>query len=435
VERTTQEDFERSEINSVRREASRKPYNPEESIIWDIEQESNNTDTDCGASSHQRQGSILINFCVDAPDSKAQAKECPSVTGDDLATSMKSSGWVPLHQNRTANIDSGDRLSLLSLGPSQSASQIRVPETESGRRNFEYASKYFKQMAAAPSHLFEPPEVHNHASLGETSVSSLHTADLQASHPPASICHFPEKAPENCLTTVEFSCNSMDIDGVANLPTCSTPTGKGQSCLSRFDFNLSSCPGLPDTWNIEDLELNSDYQGCDVIEDPCYVSGTVLAETYEVNKGAGEFALETPLDGLGTYSTQLQYDAMQDEFGEEQGVDFQIGEISLDHFDNQEESNIRSEVLYIWSGQSSASCVDQLSEGGSDIYENCFGSSDLDPESDLVMDNFHQGRTLLLGLNQTYHEGFQAKLSNRLLNVEAEVAGSLKQNHWLPQRP
>ena len=436
MERTTQEDSERSEVNSVQREASRKPYNPEESIIWDIEQESNNADTDCGAS-HQRQGSILINFSVDAPDSKAQAKECPSVTRDDLATSVKSSGWVPLHQNRTANIDSGDRLSLLSLGPSQSASQIRMPETESRRRNFEYASKYFKQMAAAPTHLFEPPEVHNHASLGETLVPSLHAADLQASHLPASTCHFPEKAPENCLTTVEFFCNSMDIDGVANLPPCSTPTGKGQSCLSRFDFNLSSCPGLPDTWNIEDLgELNSDlYQGCDVIEDPCYVSGTVLAGTYEVNKGTEEFTLEPPLDGLGTYPTQLQYNAMPDEFGEEQGVDFQTGEISLDPFDNQEESNIWSEVLYIWSGQSLASRVDDPSEEGSDIYENCFGSSDLDPESDLVMDNFHQGRTLLWGLNQTSQEGFQAKLSNRLLNVEAEVAGSLKQNHWLPQRP
>jgi len=436
VEGTTQEDSERSEVKSVQREASRKPYNPEESIIWDIEQESNNADTDCGASSDQRQGSILMNFCVDAPDSKAQAKECP-LTRDDLATSMKSSGWVPLRQNCTANIDSGDRVSLLSLGPSQSASQIRVPETESWRRNFEYASKYFKQMAAAPTHLFEPPEVHNHASLGEILVPSLHAVDLQASHPPASICHLPENAPENCLTTVEFSCNSMDIDGADNLPTCSTPTGEGQSYVARFDFNLSSCPGLPDTWNIEDLgELNSDlYQGCDVIKDPCYVSGTVLAETYEVNKGTGEFAPETPLDRLSTYPTQLQYDAMQDEFGEEQGVDFQTGEISLDHFDNQEESDIRSEVLYIWSGQSSASRVDHLSEEGSDIYENCFGPSDLDPESDLIMDNFHQGRTLLLGLNQTYREGFQAKLSNRLLNVEAEVAGSLKQNHWLPQRP
>ena len=439
VERTTQEDSERPEVESVQRETSRKPYNPKESIIWDIEQESHSAHTDCGDSSDQRQGSILINFCLDASDSKAQAKECP-LTGDDLATSMKSSGWGPLHQNCTANIDSGDCVSLLSLGPSQSASQIRMPETDSGRPNFEYASKYFKQMAAAPTHLFEPPKVHNRVSLEETLVPPLHTTDLQASHPPGSICHLPEKPPENCLLTAEFSCNSMDIDGVDNLPTCSTP-GKGQSCLSGFDFSLSSCPGLPDTWNIDDLglgEMDSDlYQGCDEIADPCYVSGTVLAETYEVDKGfgAGEFALEAPLDGLDTYPTQLQYDASQDEFSEEQGVNFQTGEISLDHFDNQDEFDIRSEVLYIWTGQPSASRVGRLSEEGSDIYENCFGSSDLDLESDLVLDNFHQGRTLLLGLNQTHQERFQTKLPNRLSNVEVEVAGSLKQNHWLPQRP
>jgi hypothetical protein len=438
VERTAQQDkgqdSERSEVKSVQRETSRKSYNPEESIIWDIEQGSHNADTDCGALDQREE----LNFCVDAPDSKAQAKECP-LTGDDLATSIKSSGWVPLNQNRIANIDSGDHVSVVSLGPSQSASQIRVLETESRRRNLEYASKYFKHMAAAPTHLFEPLEVHIPASLGETLVPPLHAADLQASHP-ASICHLPEEAPQNCLMIIEPSCNSMDIDGVDHLPACSTPAGKGQSCLSRFDFSLSSYAGLPDTWNIDDLgELNNDlYQGSDVITDPCYVFGTVVAETYDVNKqfGAEEFALETPSDGLGTYRTQLlQYEAMQDEFGEEQGVDSQAGGISLDHFDNEEESNIRSEGLYIWTDQSSASRVDHLSEEGPDIYENCFGSSDLDPESDLVMVNFHQGRALLFGVNQTYQEGLQPKSSNRLLNVEAEVAGSLKQNHWLPQRP
>lgn len=438
MERSTQQDkgqaSEGSEVKSVQRETERKSYNPEESIIWDIEQESHNADTDCGASLDQRQGSILIKFCVEGPNSKAQAKEC-LLTGDDLETSMKPPGWVLLQQNRTANIDFGDHVSLLSLGPSQSASQIRVLETESGRRNFECASKYFEHMAAAPTHLLEPAEVHNSASFGKTLVPPLHAADLQASHP-ASICHFPEKASENCLMTAEPSCNFMDIDGVLHLPSCSTPTGKGQSCLSHFDFSLSSYHG--DTWNIEDLgELNNDlYQGSRLIAGSCYTSGAVLAETYEVNKqfGADEFS-ETPLDGLGTYSTQLQYKAMQDEFGEEQVVDFQAGGISLDHFDDQEESNIRSEVLYIWTGQSSASHVDHLSEEGSDIYENRFGSSDIDPESDLAMDNFHQGRTLLLGLNEAYQEGLQEKLSNRLLNVEAEVAGSLKQNHWLPQRP
>jgi len=412
-----------SEVKSVQGGTSRRPYNPQESIIWDIEKESHNTETDCGAS--DRPGSIL---CVDALDNKADVKE-RALTGDDLATSMKSSGWVPLHQNLTANIHSGDHVSFLSLGPSQSASQICRLETESERQNFEHASKYFKQTPATPNHISEPPEVHNPASLRETLVPP-HAADLQASYP-ASICHFPQKAFEHCLMTIEPSCNFMDIDGIGNLPTCFTPTGEGQSYLSRFDFSLSSYSGLPDTWSIDDLEeLNGySYQGSEVITDPCYLSETVLAETYEVNKqlGAGKFVLGTLSDDLGTYRIRVQYEAMQDDFREERGVDFQTGRISVDHFNNQEE--------YIWTGQSSASIRDDhLSEKGSDIHENCFGSSDFEPESDL-MDNFHQGRALLFGLNQTYQEGLQPKPSNRLLSVEGEVAGRLKQNHWLPQKP
>jgi len=424
-----------SEVKSVQGETPRRPYNPQESIIWDIEKESHNAETDCGAS--DRPGSILMNFCIDAPGSKADVKERP-LTGDDLATSMKSSGWVPLHQNLTANVHSGDHVSFLSLGPSQSASQICMPEAVSERQNLEYDSKYFQKMAATPNHISEPPEVHKPASLGETLVPPPHAADLQASHH-ASICHFPQKAFEHCLVTIEPSCNSMDIGGIDNLPACSTPTGEGQSYLSHFDFSLLSYPAPPDAWKIDDPEVLNGclYQGSDVITDPCYVSESVLAETYEVNKqlGAGELVLETLSDDLGTYRIPVQYEAMQDEFREEQGVDFQTGGISLDHFNNQEESDVQSEILYIWAGQSSASIRDDhLSEKGSDIDENCFGSSDFEPESDLL-DNFHQGRALLFGLNQTYQEGLRPKPSNRLLSVEAEVAGGLKQNHWLPQKP
>jgi hypothetical protein len=432
VEGTTQQDKgHESEVES------RKPYNPEESIIWDIEKESHTAEADQGAPDHS-QGSIVVNFSVDNPGRKAHAKQC-LLAGDGLATSIKPSGWVPVTQNRITNGDSGDHMSFSSLGPSQSASQICVAEIESERQGLGDASKYFKGLAT--NHPVKPPEVHDPALLEDVSVQLPHVMDLQASHPPSILCP-PRTVPEDCPMTIEPSCDSVEIGGVDCLPAHSTHISKGQSSVSSFEFSVSPYSWRPHTWNVDnggDFD-SSLYHDCAMITDRCYSFETVHAETYEVNKQFGdeEFVLQTPLDTFGSYRTHIHYEALQSEFEEEQGGDFEADEAPLDNrVDNQEESNVLSEVSYDWTSQPSAGILDDHLSEELDIYENSFCSSDFHPESELVVDNlnFYQGRTLLFGLSETYQGKLQVKSSNQLETVEVEVAGRLKQNHWLPQRP
>lgn len=379
-----------------------------------------------------RQGTILVNFpnSVDYPhaevDSTGTDAGTTSVTGKKVASTL---------QDNSAD----HPLSAISLGPSQSASQVGAKEVTSY-----HSSNYFRAAARSSNHIpataFHPisdPSTKEHLDkhFDATGPFLSHT-DNGLDTPSTHI------AKQSSVTSV-YAYNAMAIDGFHHSVLV---LDNSVAVPQNYGFGQE-----PSYWS----EVN--WDGCD---DGCLPS-TFDISTFSSIGSAVCFGSEFGMPGLqsctGGQDDHLEGYPMA--FGHSCGISSHIGTyddrppcFSLPYLEGPyledtatDTESVQDPLPYnsfspfceAFSAEESEACtdLDAISEGGKEELESyleCSVHSAFEEDGDNVeADNFYQGRTLLYGLNPVFGCG---SVSHGLLRVEAEVAGCLKQNHWLPQK-
>jgi len=410
------------------------PYNPADSIVWDIEKES------CllGSDNNDRQGTIVVGL-----PAKMQLKEKGAV----VACDKTGSNSVVDSSGRKADEHgySRDHKSDVSLAPSQSASRIADRVTNAGvpcrkPQSMSFASKYFAHAERRPS----SPKDESH--LSGIPVAVQRVAAEETPGPPirnstGTFLDLPISAPD-----------IADIDNGNNMIyEPSSPSLYGHEYmvpqLGAPDceaFLGSSCLWLPDDL----VPVAQPY-----VFDPCFDGQEDYQDIFS--------SLETPTNGCDFYQEHLSR-------AENQVALLGVYPYNPDHeflpfcswdtisrseeqfYDTGDEPSpplcmldpyvVPSEVQHDEAFNSSASCSDIDQRLPIDPYELLtevstltddahIGESLLPNLSASSVDHFLQGRSLLYGLDVSTGSGLRT-----VSNAEAEVAGLLKQNHWLPHR-
>lgn len=393
-------------------------YNPEDSVIWDIEKDSS-LSLPRNSSDHG-QGTVIVTL----PKSiKVQEKLTSNVLAERLTKSY-SSPAEPLQA--TVGSDTPGQLgSTVSLGPSQSASQVAKAAPCSNKISGYFSSAH-KPVDARKSALSVPPaHIVKEIVIESVDPKSFHTVeDTSHSAPKGSTAMEPllfdedhddllgllSTDPKAYLSGFDESRQHGHVSSYwSEISWDELETGRAddffeyngfQAGLSNHvGFEIEDVPSLETSPSCErspELFYEEDYMHCDEHQ---YPEITYLPVELEDPVVLGAFA---DVPGFPENPFQPYF--------------FLPREIPID---NEEED---PQMAY----NNPDPALSEVS--GGDI--SCV-QTDQD-ESIQETDNFYQGRFLL--------HGFSTPLSraspgiNALSAVEAEVAAHLKSNHWLPQK-
>ncbi|KAF9482469.1 hypothetical protein BDN70DRAFT_930001 [Pholiota conissans] len=435
--RTPQKPRKRSEVEAEAPSLSsakcqRAPYDPDDSVVWDIEKASNLPSSD--ESDSTKQGSILVAFpqIVNFPQAQAGLE-----LGKDNTTKLiqeKTVGSV-LHDN-----PSGHSVSVLSLGPSQSASQVGAKELTT------YHSSSYFQVAAQPS-VEAPLHPTNCPPAKEYFVQPSDLIGISLSHQEAGL-ESPSglvEEQESAISTREHGAMAIDMsqDSISDFPNLAAAP---QNC--GLDLEPSYWSEV-DWVGYDDRRLTSDIGHLDfssMASDICFDPDFGMAGHYS-GTGDGTHSLNghSASDHLwNTSSNPGGYDiprCLSPSYLEDPYYPF-IENTVTDSDSVRDTSRpddlppLSCEAYNVPESEAYVD-LDAMSDGGREEQESYLASSvypafrEDDDNIEADNDNFYQGRALLFGLNPVTGYG---SLSNRLGGVEAEVACLLKQNHWLPQK-
>ncbi|KAH9482912.1 hypothetical protein JR316_0005012 [Psilocybe cubensis] len=383
-------------------------YNPDDSIIWDIEKDSDAMESE--TNSNDRQGTMLVNYnrhVATATKLKSPKKTASYVSRRSLESSDKPTGREIFPMYAAAN-------ELPSLTPSESASQLCFNQRTTHDR-----SKYFQciEKLATPAH------------ISSANTNSMLSVGLEGEE--------------------SGTCNPKDTDGgspkeiaddmrIFRTQDASSDIILSPTYLSRItcefgppEFDLPACCDLKahtedfpvfqlsshGTYDLQDFQLQNILSE-DVIDDTflhpslgdCLCNPDCLLCS-NTNNGKASEAFDAP------------------------GYFLSCADHIVDHTPDVEHLHCRfcadpgNMELENYEEESSASNTHP------DDYVNhdhSAGKALCPDKEEHQIEYFQQGRTLLYG-----HELFETrklpKLS-QLSSVEAEVAGALKLGHWLPHR-
>ncbi|KJA29986.1 hypothetical protein HYPSUDRAFT_250083 [Hypholoma sublateritium FD-334 SS-4] len=414
---------------SPRENEIRPKYNPDDSVIWDIERTSSLCVSQ--SSSNHGQGTILVSF-----PKIIKSKETGVSHGlMERPTRIPGSSAEPLKAASSMDI-LGQLGSTVSLGPSQSASQVvkaaPCPNETSG-----YFNSARKPLDTGKSAVSIPPaNIVKEMLVESVDPRSLHTVEDTARNAPMAV------------TAVE---SVLFDDGYAELPS----TGS-RAYLSGFDAShlttrSSRNPELEhvnsywseiawgelDTGRADDL-FEHDGFSTGLSDQIDFDAGDALSPILEIlpvwergleffceedyvhcdeNRNPGADYMPVEMENLYDFVVPETFvDGLGSPEDQSPSYFFLPAEFSIS--DKQEDLSVVCENSY--------RALSDISAADISYVETDEGQCS--PEAD----NFYQGRLLL--------HGFSAILSsaspgtNALSATEAEVAGLLKRNHWLPQK-
>lgn len=428
---------------------TRTPYDPAESVIWDIERDSNAM---LETGSDNNPTSILLrcpsDFVEALPKPKAPHRNDngPGLDPSTTPTTV-SKGSV-----RASSPIDGQ-----SLAPSQSASQVVVrrvqaiePPTKGSHDDSGGLSKYFQKngnthnlvRSALPPLEEVLPDLCN---MDNYPLTPQNDMDLSDSHEPGL---YVNTRPEDSSTydgpmqdqhaqheaLGSLSPRSpMDIVydhalgyGVSESYVLSSPHGPGEESLSMYcpsplpfwvpstidnyslevDHNGLICDSLQGdhqcSTNLSDIDWKENLRTADHLPDvdrDCFLDTNIDGQIDRPAPFLGSWDAPQNFDDLGDFCSQWHYDAVSHD-----------GMPSCDDEDPH--------------GYHNTSETNRCSTGH--FSECSFTGSGLEKEEGTLGENFRQGRDLL----HCYNSG----LPTRIFNAEAEVAGLLKERHWTPHR-
>lgn len=413
--------------SSSRDRTVRSKYNPDDSIIWDIEQSSNLSEA--RKSSEHVRGTIL----VDLPQTinsrlKLASRHVVNATvkfPDPLARSLA---------DTVGNCQPDSSGSTLSLGPSQSASQLVVETLPCPNRSSRYFHSTAKTLPRSPDKISSSADPAVSPPLNvygaQTSVQGIQPDQhLSGSAMGRDFVLFHEYYPTACLTEprlsgLGFDGQSQELEGY--------PEIHGEYYWSEIDRA-----------ELEVLE-NCTYSEYDQCSSEMIVAEDVLAPISgtPLTSWASDLISQRPWDEHCTHtigyevpqfydgSTGLEnvYDALTQEPGsqtpgslQDQWEQCHLGQPECYTTDSGQNEDLMDMVY------DDLSCQDNASE--SEV--SSISCNPDDEESELATTKFYQGRVLLQGLAVFPS---QPRGLNGLVAVEAEVAGLLRRTHWLPQK-
>lgn len=421
-----------SSIHTNENQSGRR-YNPEDSIIWDIEKDS---DAMSKTDSNDRQGTILIKYScglVDPAKQSASKKTVSIFSNHTLEFSNEIIGGSSPPLCAAAKSSS--------LGPSESASQLC-----SNQRTTSDQSRYFRcaEPTAASDH--RVPAIIDSA----TSIALELSAPLYANG-------FDRLVPmsEQGITENLDTCNSRDMVEEHNfqekfLDNCQaavrhpdTPSGSliSQTYLSWSLYGIGIDPTGLDFAQCcdaveEQMEDSPVLQSCPLavydLQD-FQIQDTVLQDNSDNN-----FFFPPTVDcpwNSGLYCSNGNPGIASESF-DSSGYFLDFSGHGSDHDSIVDKGHHRlrpnsGDMILANFEEGPCSTFSENIEH-LDEFANAHRSSSPAPDEEYSqIDSFRQGRALLYGQNLSLGKFTKP---TQLSSVEAEVAGNLKLDHWLPQR-
>lgn len=418
-------------------------YNPDDSIAWDIEK---NSEVMSKSDSDDRQGTVLVKYSHGPLEAAAESnskKIASSISKHSLEFSGESGSPLCPATAKSS-----------SVGPSQSASQL-------GPRKVEHRSdlKHDRNLPNGPSKYFQcakPATVSGNLNpvIFDTTISGVPISMKPSEYDNSSDFDFPMLASEQNTETLG-AYNSRDMveeyNFQENHSKCCHAAARPRDM--RLDSFLSPKYRSWSPYNNVDIDRpESDYaRFWDVFEGQM-TDSLVLRPDLAVAHDLGHFQTQdtTPVDSFDGknnpfHAAEYSWNpgpycpdgnsAIASESFDSSGVLFDVYVAGTDHGfsvhfdDNTRPCSSNSMPVNV---EETVSRISTFSDN--DIIEHSdtdrLGSPNLD-DDESNFDNFRQGRALLYGHDISASKSITL---TQLSNVEAEVAGTLKLGHWLPQR-
>jgi hypothetical protein len=370
-----------------------------------------------------RQGTILVNF----PNSVDHPHVEVDTTGTDAGTTSVKGKKVAI----TLQDNSTDHpLSAISLGPSQSASQVGAKEVTSYHSSnyFRAAARSSRLIPATAVHPLSDPSTEEHLDNHSDAIGAFlsHTdngLDTPSAHiaKQSSVISVPTY---DAMAIDEFHHSVLVLDNSAAVPQ-NYGFDEEPSYWSEVNWNRCDDGCLPSTFDTSSFSSIGSavcFGSCTRGQDD-HLEGYPMASGHSCGISSH----------LGTYDDRppcFSPPYLEGPYLEDNATDTESAQ-------DPPPPNSFSPFCEAFNAEGSEACIDldAISEGGKEELESyleCSVHSTFEEDGDNAdADNFYQGRTLLYGLNPVFGRG---SVSHGLLRVEAEVAGCLKQNHWLPQK-
>jgi hypothetical protein len=388
----------------------RTGYDPADSLVWDIEQADS---LDSEVSSDGKQGTIVLKL-----------DHLPMTPNEVLALDTNTTTLeadVEPSQQKSLSVTQSDALSGLSLGPSQSASQICLKTVDVASPPTA-PSKYFKPL---------PPR------LAKSHLASSYTTN-QLNTKPSAVSELGE------LPTIEDTITEMP-EPVPHFPHPTDPSARssyyddqeGEAILippiqPSYDLEVSVYDGYPDSefWSPVDHHDDLAIERLDDIDhfnvnfiDQNNSSVVILADD---EMWPPDYIADEELDEMDHTSFIS--------FSEHQSMELHSIPQSIWQSDVYNEVSEMCQGLVYQDSESRLMMTDLESEdqqmqpdGDSNFSSEHEEVMSMEPYPDVVH-HFWQGRSLLYG--STLGDSSLHKLSN----VEADVARRLQVDHWQPQK-
>ena len=388
-------------------------YNPADSVLWDIEQvELLGSEVSSGV----KQGTIVLELaCLPSASNKVLGNE---TLDTNIATFVESS------QQKSLSVTNFDAISSLSLGPSQSASQV-------GLRTVDVVSlptvpsKYFKSL---PPRLAELDLGLTHSTIDQletnpsalSELGGLSTIKETVLQMPESVSYLHHSASLSCYDNCEG--------------------GPDLISLMQPRYDLVCYEGHPDSelWSPVDRHGDSSTKLLDNIDDIV----DQVSESFDSQTIPNVVIPADEVWGLGyTARRELgEMDQIHDTsfipLSGHQGTELHnFIPASMWLSDTHSDISERCQGMAYWySGRDSLSSINlgseyqQMPDGDFNLEDEGVSSMDLEIYPDVH--HFWQGPCLLYGLSTPGNSSSLHKLSN----VEADVARQLQLDHWQPQK-